>query len=295
MNENYRHRINSLISKLSQDPCRQYSLDELAGYCHTSKFHFHRLFKAITGETVHQLSSRLRLEKAAGRLVYDRESTITKISYDLGFSSSANFTKAFQSHFLCSPSEYRKQNYRNEEISKIGKASATLDRNNVPTLIRVKDIKIIMRPNRRLAYLRAKGLYDSQEIEMMFNRLLDWSEGKRVRDLNEPVFMVNWSDTFIAEQHSWTYDAGIVVSENCLAEDDIQIQTLIGGLVTEVSIWLYPQEFSKQLHIAWDEFVGHWLVNSGYLLSHKPSYEYYGQFNDRGQQAVTLCLPLESN
>lgn len=289
----YQNRISALINKLSQEPYKNYSLDELASYCHTSKFHFHRLFKAITGETVHQLSSRLRLEKAAARLIYARQLAITDIAYEFGFSSSANFSKAFQLYYLCSPSEYRKLKNRSKESSKFGKASNSLKRDNVSTLIMPNGIEIKKRSDKRLAYLRARGAYEPEKIAAMFQRLNDWTGRNQIDVSDEPIFMVNWSDTFIAEQNLWTYDVGIVVPDNCNAEDDIQIQNLVGGVVAEGCFSLHPKDFAEELQHAWDDFLGGWFINSNHQLSHKPSYEYYGQFNDQGQQAVTLCLPLE--
>ena len=59
------------------------SLDELAQATAYSVFHFHRLFRAATGETVRQYTRRLRLERAAHRLTVGKED-ILPIAIDAG-------------------------------------------------------------------------------------------------------------------------------------------------------------------------------------------------------------------
>jgi AraC family transcriptional regulator len=60
----YLRRINAVIDHVNANLNRSHSLDELAGIAHFSKFHFHRVFKIITGETVLEFVKRLRLERA---------------------------------------------------------------------------------------------------------------------------------------------------------------------------------------------------------------------------------------
>jgi len=97
------------------------SLGEIAEAASFSKFHFHRLFQAQVGETVLEFTRRLRLEKAASQLHFDRDKDVTSIALDCGFSSSQNFAKAFKKHFSMSPTAYRQtdaySNGRNDERS----------------------------------------------------------------------------------------------------------------------------------------------------------------------------------
>ncbi len=66
----YHQRINRVVNQISANPNRSYRVDELAALAHFSPFHFHRLFKAITGETPVELARRVRLERAAAELLY---------------------------------------------------------------------------------------------------------------------------------------------------------------------------------------------------------------------------------
>nr|WP_235687753.1 helix-turn-helix domain-containing protein [Aeromonas veronii] len=63
----------------------------------------------MVGETIAGFTRRLRMERAARRLLASPQSDITTLALAAGFSSSQNFAKAFRLHFAMSPSEYRQQ------------------------------------------------------------------------------------------------------------------------------------------------------------------------------------------
>src|ERR1700721_2881570 len=64
-NSEYSHRINRVIDYLRANLDRQVKLKELARVACLSEFHFHRIFGAVSGETLNNFTNRLRLEKAA--------------------------------------------------------------------------------------------------------------------------------------------------------------------------------------------------------------------------------------
>ena len=84
------------------------SLDVLAARAGWSRFHFHRAFRRIVGETPKQYTHRLRLEGAAARLVTTDE-PIVSIAAGAGFASHAVFTRAFRRRFGRTPVAYRAQ------------------------------------------------------------------------------------------------------------------------------------------------------------------------------------------
>src|SRR5215469_13120031 len=97
-NSEYAQRINRVIDYLRANLDRQVKLQELAKVACFSEFHFHRIFGAVSGETLNDFTNRLRLEKAARLLRYSDRS-VTDIALDCGFSSSATFSRAFRSGF----------------------------------------------------------------------------------------------------------------------------------------------------------------------------------------------------
>jgi len=84
----YKKRVCFAMNFISQNIERDLSLDEIAETASFYKYHFHRIFKAVVGETVASIIRRLRLELAANRLLSKHHDDITTIAMDGGFSSS---------------------------------------------------------------------------------------------------------------------------------------------------------------------------------------------------------------
>jgi AraC-like DNA-binding protein len=83
------------------------SLNVVARHCHTSPFHFSRLFKKITSNTPHQYLLHLRLSHAE-LLLRNTSKPITDICFSSGFNSLEHFATMFRSRFKKNPSAYRK-------------------------------------------------------------------------------------------------------------------------------------------------------------------------------------------
>ncbi len=119
MNPAYAQRIDRVIDYLRENLHRPVKLAELARVACFSEFHFHRIFGAVSGETLNSFTNRLRLEKAARLLRYSEQS-LTDIALACGFSSSATFSRAFRAGYATSPSEFRKSEgeIKNSKIRK---------------------------------------------------------------------------------------------------------------------------------------------------------------------------------
>jgi AraC family transcriptional regulator, regulatory protein of adaptative response / methylated-DNA-[protein]-cysteine methyltransferase len=82
------------------------SLDELAAGAGMSRFHFHRLFKGVTGVTPKDYAAAHRAERVREQLT--KSGTVTEAIYDAGFNSSGRFY-AESGHILgMTPSAFRK-------------------------------------------------------------------------------------------------------------------------------------------------------------------------------------------
>lgn len=76
-----------------------------------SVFHFQRLFLRETGSTPGVFQRRIRLEGAAMRLIWTRE-TAGQIAHDFGYDSQSSFNKAFITRFGVSPGRFRREPHR---------------------------------------------------------------------------------------------------------------------------------------------------------------------------------------
>ncbi len=109
---------------LSECMCDPLTLPRIARRVHSSPFHLSRVFRRITGLSMHQYVIRLRLRAALGRLA-DGESDLTALALALGFASHSHFSHAFRREFDMTPSAFRRGTCSKHirEMSTIMKAS----------------------------------------------------------------------------------------------------------------------------------------------------------------------------
>jgi AraC family transcriptional regulator len=103
----YEARVNRVIDHIRGHLSEELSLSTLARVAAFSPFHFHRVFRAITGETLFGFIHRLRIEKAAGALLNGPDQSVLEIALDHGFASAATFARAFKTRFGMSATEWR--------------------------------------------------------------------------------------------------------------------------------------------------------------------------------------------
>ena len=93
----YKHRVDLAFKFISDSLERQNvpSLELISDKVGLSKFHFHRVFKLVTGETLQQTISRIKLSKATIDLAKDNVS-VTEAAMNAGFESSQSLAKALK-------------------------------------------------------------------------------------------------------------------------------------------------------------------------------------------------------
>lgn len=107
--EEFMKKVYSFINKNLGNP--NYDTDHLANELYISRRQLHRKLQALTGHSPGEFMRTLRMKQAAKMLIEKRFS-ITQIAYEVGFSSPAQFTRAFRKHFDCLPSEFNNR-YKN--------------------------------------------------------------------------------------------------------------------------------------------------------------------------------------
>lgn len=102
---------NELVSRgidyIMQHIDEEISIEDVANYCHFSKFYYSRIFKAETGESIYSFIKRIKMEQSAINLKLEKEKSVTDIGFDYGYSSS-NYSSAFKKHHNVSPAELRR-------------------------------------------------------------------------------------------------------------------------------------------------------------------------------------------
>ena len=102
----YHRRIARVIEAILVDPGAHHTVESLAAVAHLSPFHFHRIYRALAGESIAETVQRLRLACAAHRLT-DAADSVTSIALTVGYESPQAFARAFRGFAGVSPSEFK--------------------------------------------------------------------------------------------------------------------------------------------------------------------------------------------
>ncbi|MET0290500.1 MAG: AraC family transcriptional regulator, partial [Pseudoxanthomonas sp.] len=88
--EDYQQRIDRVLAHVQhaiESGAEPPDLETLAALSHFSPYHFHRIYRALTGETLGRSIGRLRLSRAV-HLLGDPARSVTEVAVDSGFGSS---------------------------------------------------------------------------------------------------------------------------------------------------------------------------------------------------------------
>ncbi len=108
------HGIDFIETHLDQD----ISLAQVANEAGISQWHFQRIFKALTNETLKTYIRSRRMANALDKLLTSKQ-RIIEIAIDAGFESQESFTRAFKKTFGMTPNEYRKLGNKHLFLKKV--------------------------------------------------------------------------------------------------------------------------------------------------------------------------------
>ena len=199
------------------------SLSAMSTLAGLSPFHFHRLFRQQTGETLKAYTLRLRLERAAFRLLV-HEATILEIALDCGFHNHETFTRAFRKHFAQSPSQYRAA-----RRSRIDQAVDTAREilNDPQRRVELSRVRLTRFRETHLAFIRHVGPYEAVQ-DSLWAELVEWA---RRRGMNGPHMLLGIGHDAPSTTPSslLRFDAAIRVESKFAPEGAIGHQTLPAG------------------------------------------------------------------
>jgi len=312
MNEYY-SRINRVIDYIENNIAHDFTLDELAGIACFSKYHFHRIFNSLMNETLFNFIYRLRLERAAARLCFEINKSVTDIAFECGFGSAASFSKSFKEYFHESPTMWRNRNNiilnkRNSNLSKIksntGKATRpALSYNSIHTkelaaFVKQKliDEKIVNHPETWVIYVRNVGPY-KQDIELfkkLNSTLFKWAYARELVHFPETKYLViAHDDPEITEESKQRISVCLTVPSEVKTGGEIGKMKIPAGRYAQLEFTLLHMEIKQ----AWEWAYGIWLPDSGFVPDDRPGFElYHPDTEEKGLKSkihMDICIPVK--
>ncbi|MEO8189547.1 MAG: AraC family transcriptional regulator [Acidobacteriota bacterium] len=268
----YVERVNRAIDHIVRNLAEPLRLEEVSEAACFSPFHFHRVFKALVGETLNQFVKRQRLERALYLMSHAPQRSLTDVALDCGFSSSSDFSRSFKQRYGAPPSVFDLDTFRKsrrEEFERVlssqegGHRFTTLPPGQNPDgfEVRLRDL-----PARTVVYIRVLDPYRAGVAQAACERLLAWAIERGLADGQWLGYM--WEEPEIVALKDCRYDVALVVEDVEPAGEIGRFEfppmrvaevVLSGGIELEVRAidWLYRT----------------WLPRSGFVPDDQPAFE----------------------
>lgn len=318
----YAGRMNKAMDYAYANLGRDFELAEMADAACFSRYHFHRMFSAFSGETPGEFLRRIRLAKAAGLLRDDPRRDVTAVAMDSGFSSPSVFSRAFKDRFGVSPSAFRAAD--EAKLASILKAAGLArskpsqtpgndgqaegneghapggylpyaepildvrwrkDMAKLEYKVELKDL-----PAMTVAYARHVGAYNL--IGEAFGRLYRWA-GPRGFIGPETMHLACYhDDPDLTPPEKLRSSACISVAAGTPTDGDIGSMQIPGGLFAVAHFEIDQSQFGE----AWTALMGEWLPSSGYQADDRLCYELYLNDHEKHPERkfiVDICQPVK--
>lgn len=243
-----------------------------------SYYHFHRLFRRETGETVKHYINRLLAERAA----YELKTSVTSvmdIAFAAGFTSNEAFTRSFRKFFGVSPSAYRARYQKRAWVSGLSAA-----------LCGIGDISHIRVPSFTMVYIRRVGSYASFPGPLAGTPEVIALE----RLAREPALAANkWvgicnDDPEITPADKIRFDLGLICNPSLKPPGGFGKRSLSGGYFVRAR----HRGAYASLPAAYDFLLGPCAAERGWKIRNAPPFEIY--LRRSGPEPITdIYIPVK--
>lgn len=275
----YGLRVQRAIAHMAANLDRDLDLETLAGVACFSPFHFHRVFREITGRTTAEVLRRLRLNRAAGELIQGA-APLPGIARRSGYGSVAAFTRAFRALYGVPPATYRRQ----------GRLVPATDPEPHPREDMMYETSFIDFPGARVAGIDHVGPFT--EMGAAFDRLSAWA---RARGLDAPEarsYGIYPDDPESVPAAQLRSVACLTVGPDVVAEGPVRLLDIAAGPCVRI----VHQGPYAELEAAYTWLYRDWLPRSGREPDDRPCFEEY--LNDPhqlppGEWLTAIHMPLK--
>lgn len=250
MNNEYSKSIHKILQMIETE-LEFVTLEELIRVSGYSYYHFHRIFKAHTGESLKKYIKRLQLEKTLQQMNMDKEN-ITSIAIKAGYHMPSSFNKAFKEMFGVNPSEYKKK----YEISRIEYPS-------------VKPLRIDRLEEKEMYSLRHVGNYDDLDKPIKF--FMDFAGKHNLIDKDFCLYTIPHDNPDVTENERLRFDICIEKSREVDISqiDEIHLKSICGG---KYAVFMHKGKPENLIDL-YNAIFGKWLYSSDIRLRDEPIFQ----------------------
>lgn len=272
-NLDYLQRINRGIDYIVNNLTGDLRLEAVARAAAFSPFHFHRIFRALVGETLNQFVKRVRLQRALALLTHRDELSLTDIALACGFASSSDFSRSFKKQFGVPPRAFDIDAFRASKRNDMQvQLTGPEDRHllaRLPVGENPDGFEVTLRelPARSVAYLRVHQPYEGTGVLDATNELIAWATERSVE--GGQWLGYTWDDPEIVPLDKCRYDVGVEVAAPFA--DDAGVSCLHLPAMTVAEVQIKGAIDLEQRGLDWLFMT--WLPTSGFAPAEQPCFE----------------------
>ncbi|MFT6221759.1 MAG: AraC family transcriptional regulator [Candidatus Endobugula sp.] len=260
------YRINEVLSYIHRDISADLSAKKLATLASYSEQHFHRLFKTVTGEGVHQYIRRTRLETAANQLMFSAERNILTVAEACGFVSLSSFSRAFKSVYSVTPGEWRSGGSTRDTCDSLNDPEINAAYQRIQPKILPKPDIVMLAP-RKVAYVRHKGY--GRSISNAWQVLKTWAISEQ-RPMNIQIGL-HHSNPALVPLDQCRYVACVEIDKPIVRRGHVNSVTIPGGPHAAFTIKGQYGDLLPYIH----KILEQWLPASPFTAKTTPAFAVY--------------------
>lgn len=300
MQTNYLHRLTAILVFVDDHLSESLHLEQLAKLAHYSPYHLHRLFKAVTAETLQAYIQRKRIEKAILLLTQEPELKLADIGIRCGYPSNSSFSRAFKQFTGNSPANYRKLPTKTlTQIQQQDSKPRQSDLLSEEYLCRIQTLNhwtdmnahITLQQLPEISYLYYTQL-GTNGIENTFHKIIGFAQRNRIFENPEHPLIRVFHDSFkITDENKVRMSIGVVCKLEKPPHEAVNKGSLPAGKYLVGRYELNIPDFEK----AWNGLFLK-LSEMGYKKREGFPYELYQNNPENHPQkkcVVDLCIPFE--
>jgi len=274
-NPHYQERVNRVLDHIGQHLDGDLSLTHLAGIGCFSPFHFHRIFQAVTGETLNTHVRRVRLERAALLMKTSPRKRITEVAIEAGFAGASEFSRAFKSHFGKAPSAWdRRTPLENSKICKAPEGLSYYSLEELENWGANVEVHVTRFGGFRYVYNRIFAPYGNSKLVDAYQALIQWLADRGTSYQDVTFIGMSLDDPSVTPSENCRYDMGVAFPPGTALPDSPSGLTIRD---------LQPQDVASihcvgdlgQVDRAWHYLYRVWLPSVAYEPADLPAMEVF--------------------
>lgn len=278
-------RVQDHVRSHLDDPL---ALDDLARIAHASRFHFARMFKAHTGETLARFVQRARLERAATLMRASPEQSLLEVALAVGFGSASDFSRVFKQHHGVAPSRWDRRSRLHDVLP--GFADGLEEaRETCPPL----HPRIVEHPACRLAYVRvATPFLDVGLLQEGYTTLCSWLDRHGVDWRSEQLLGMSWDNPETTPLDRVRFDLGFPLPKGLRVAGELGERSLPAMRSVDVHV----RGHLGHIALAWEHLYERWLPRSGREPADLPGLKRFRRRPDEigwHQHDLDCCIALQ--